>query len=309
MGDARATSRSECADNASAGPENTLPGGPMGGVANAPAGLLGDTAERDYSGKLQRFNAFAEPELRQAIASLNLQRGIRILDAGCGTGEALCWLSEAADHECELTGIDLSTAHVAAARVRAPRNARVLQADLTSLPFDGRTLDLIWCANTINHVHEPVRALQALAARLRVGGRIALGQSSMLPDMYFAWDARLERLTNEAVRQYYRDRYRLTEGDLTGVRSLVGLLRRAGLTKVASRTFIIERISPLGAADEAYLLETIFRGTFGERLRPYLSAPDYAELTRVCDPEAPQFALRRPEFHFLQTFTLAVGAA
>jgi ubiquinone/menaquinone biosynthesis C-methylase UbiE len=269
---------------------------------------LGDTAERDYTRKLQRFNAFAEPELRQAIASLNLQRGMHILDAGCGTGEALCWLSEAAGSECVLTGIDLSTAHVAAARARAPRNARVLQADLTSLPFDGRTLDLIWCANTINHVHEPVRTLQAQAAWLRAGGRIALGQSSLLPDMYFAWDARLERLTNEAVRQYYRERYRLTERDLTSVRSLVGLLRRAGLTRVTARSFIIERISPLNAADEAYLLETIFQGTFGERLRPYLSEADYAELTRLCDPGDPQFALRRPEFHFLQTFTLAVGA-
>jgi hypothetical protein len=38
-----------------------------------------------------------------------------------------------------------------------------------------------------------------------------------------------------------------------------------------------------------------------------LSEEDYAELSRACDPEDGQFALRRPDFHFLQTFSLVVG--
>jgi len=88
--------------------------------------------------------------------------------------------------------------------------------------------------------------------------------------MYFAWDSRLERLTNEAVRRFYLDRYGLREHDLTGVRSVVGWLRGAALRDVAVRTLTIERTSPLQPADEAYLLEAIFRDTWGERLRPYL---------------------------------------
>src|SRR5207245_9023105 len=131
--------------------------------------------------------------------------------------------------------------------------------------------------------------LKLLAALLRASGRIALGQNSLLPDMYFAWDSRLERLTNEAVRQYYRERYRLDERDLTAVRSLVGVLRRAGLRKVIARTLIIERVAPLSAADEAYLTQAIFRDTWGERLRPYLAADDYAELARLGDPPHQQF--------------------
>jgi SAM-dependent methyltransferase len=269
---------------------------------------LGDTSERDYSSKLRLFNAFAEPELRQAIATLGLKPQMRILDAGCGTGEALTWLSEAAGHNCAITGIDLATAHVTGARARAPHGAIVLQADLMHPPLDVGSLDLIWCVNTINHLREPVRGIETLATLLRSGGRIALAQSSLLPDMTFAWDSRLERLTNEAVRQYYRDRYGLSEQDLTGVRSLVGLLRQARLKEVTVRTFTLERTLPLSAADEAYLLECIFRGTWGERLRPYLTEADYAALARLCDPQGPLFALRRPDFHFLQTLTLAVGA-
>ena len=101
----------------------------------------------------------------------------------------------------------------------------------------------------------------------------------------------------------------LDECDLTAVRSLVGLLRQARLRHVAARTVMIERVSPLEPADEAYLLEAIFKNSWGERLRPYLSANDYVLLGRLCDPKHREFALRRADFHFLQSFTLAVGKA
>jgi hypothetical protein len=109
------------------------------------------------------------------------------------------------------------------------------------------------------------------------------------------------------VRRYYRDRYGLAERELADTRSIVGLLRRAALRNVRVQTFIIERVSPLSDADQAYLLEAIFRDTWGERLRPYLTIEDYDELTALCDARHPAFALHRTDFHFLQTFTLAVG--
>jgi SAM-dependent methyltransferase len=270
-------------------------------------GLLGDTAARDYSRKLRLFNAFAEPELRRAITSLGLKQGMRVLDAGCGTGEALRWLSDAVAPQGSVVGIDLAAAHVAAARAIVSDEVLVLQADMRRPPLEPRDFDFIWSVNTINHLHKPLEGVRVLASLLRPGGRIALGQSSLLPDMFFAWDSRLERLTNEAVRRYYRNRYGLSERDLANTRSIVGLLRNAALRNVKVQSIMIERVSALNPADEAYLLEAIFRGTWGDRLRPYLSGKDYAELTALCDPAHPAYALRRADFHFLQTFTMAVG--
>ncbi|KZC43761.1 MULTISPECIES: class I SAM-dependent methyltransferase [Rhodanobacter] len=271
------------------------------------SGLLGDTAARDYSRKLRLFNAFAEAELRLAIASLDPQPGARVLDAGCGTGEALRWFADAVGPAGTVVGIDLAAAHATAARACAPAQALVLQADLLHAPLCAGSFDRVWCMNTVNHLRDPLAGAERLAALLRPAGRIALCQSSLLPDMYFAWDARLERLVNEAVRQYYRDRYGVSERELAAVRALVGVLRRAPLRKVRAQTFVIERVSPLGAADEAYLAEAIFRDSWGTRLQPYLSSADYDELARLCDPQHPQFALRRTDFHFLQTFTVVSG--
>jgi SAM-dependent methyltransferase len=273
----------------------------------ASTGLLGDTAARDYSHKLQLFNSYAEAELRHAVASLGLVPGMRVVDAGCGTGEALGWLCDAVSPGGTVVGMDLATAHLSVARAAAAAHVLVLQADVRQPPLAPSRFDLVWCVNTVNHLREPGAGVRALAALLRRGGRIAVGQSSLLPDMFFAWDSGLEQRTNEAVRRYYRERYGLSERELAGVRSLIGWLRGAGLHNVGVRTTMIERVFPLKSADEAYITEAIFRGTWGERLRPYLSAEDYEALARLCDPRHPEFALRRPDFHFLQTFTLAVG--
>ncbi|MGH8220308.1 MAG: class I SAM-dependent methyltransferase [Steroidobacteraceae bacterium] len=268
---------------------------------------------RDYSWKLRLFNEFAERELRAAISELGLRPGMRVIDAGCGSGGALAWLAEAVDASVahgtrgEVIGLELSAAHAAAARIACGPEIAVVQGDVTRPPLAERSFDLIWTMNTVNHLRDPIAGLRSLGSLLKRGGRIALGQSSLLPDMYFAWNARLEHATNAAVRRYYCERYGLTERDLASIRSLLGPLLEAGLRNVAVRTFVIERIQPLARADEAYLLEVIFRGTWGERLAPYLPRADRAALDKLCDPASAEFALRRPDFHFLQTFTLAVG--
>ena len=275
--------------------------------ATSLTGLLGDTPWRDYSRKLSQFNAFAEPELRRLISSLGLRPGMRVLDAGCGTGEALPWLLDEVNPSGHVVGIDLAEAHVDVARGHSSANIEVLQGDLLTAPLAPATIDFIWCVNTINHLIDPIHGVTRLATLLRPGGRIALGQSSLLPDMYFAWDSRLDQVVNEAVRRYYRERYSLGDRDLASVRAIVGAMRRANLRSVRARTVVIERVSPVDVATECYLVDTIFKETWGERLRAYLSADDYAEVLQLCDPQHTQFALRRPDFHLLQSFTLVTG--
>jgi SAM-dependent methyltransferase len=270
-------------------------------------GWLGDTPQRDYAQKLRLFNAFARPELCEAIGALSVPAGSRVLDAGCGTGEALGWWRASMCGGGMVAGVDLAAAHVRAARAIAPVDTPVVQGDLLEPPFAEGSLDLVWTVNVVNHLHDATAGLRTLSRLLRPGGRVVVGQSSLVPDMYFAWDARLEARVNEAVRAYYRERYGRSERDFAAVRALAGWLHSAGLHDVGVRTRMIERTYPLSDVDERYLLECIFRGTWGERLGKYLEPEDFAELARLCDPGDEGYALRRPDFHFLQSLTVAVG--
>ncbi len=271
------------------------------------SGLLGDTPQRDYAEKLKSFNAFAQQELREAVDALSVPADSCVLDAGCGTGEALGWWRASMRGRGVVVGMDLSAAHARVAHVLASRYAPVVQGDMLHPPFAEGAFDLVWAVNAVNHLHDPVAGVRMLTELLRPDGRIALGQSSLVPDMYFAWDARLEARVNEAVRAYYRERYGRSEREFTAVRSLVGWLHQAGLRNVSVRTRMIERTHPLSDADERYLLECIFRGTWGERLRKYLEPEDFATLAGLCDPDDECCALHRPDFHFLQSLTFAVG--
>ena len=282
----------------------------MKGAVQSPmqeTGLLGDTPRRDYAEKLKLFNAFAQPELREAIDMLSMPMGSCVLDAGCGTGEALGWWHASMRNRGTAVGMDLAAAHVRVARATAPAQTPIVQGDMLKPPFAEGSFDLVWAVNAVNHLHDPVAGVRLLSRLLRPGGRLVVGQSSLVPDMYFAWDARLEARVNEAVRAYYREHYGRSERDFAAVRSLAGWLQHAGLRNVAVRTRMIERTYPLSGADERYLLECIFRDTWGERLRGYLEPEDFAALARLCDPDDECYALHRRDFHFLQSFTVVVG--
>jgi len=270
-------------------------------------GLLGDTPRRDYAEKLKLFNAFAQPELREAIDMLSMPMGSCVLDAGCGTGEALGWWHASMRNRGTAVGMDLAAAHVRVARATAPAQTPIVQGDMLKPPFAEGSFDLVWAVNAVNHLHDPVAGVRMLSRLLRPGGRLVVGQSSLVPDMYFAWDARLEARVNEAVRAYYREHYGRSERDFAAVRSLARWLQHAGLRNVTVRTRMIERTYPLSGADERYLLECIFRDTWGERLRGYLEPEDFAALARLCDPDDECYALHRRDFHFLQSFTVVVG--
>ena len=270
------------------------------------SGLLGDTPQKAYTHKLDLFNRFAEPELRAIIADLGLGNSDTVLDAGCGTGLITGWLADAVPNGL-VVGADLSTGHLQHAATLNQPGLYFLQTDMARLSFANPTFDLIWSSNAINHLRRPIDGIRHLAQNLRPGGRLVLGQSAFLPDMFFAWDARLEKEVMLACRQYYRDKYNLDERETTHVRNLFGWLKEAGLREVTVKTVIIERTAPLTADEETYFVDGVFNGYWGHRVQPYLSADDWATVSALCNPNSPEFALRRPDFHHVQTFTVAIG--
>jgi len=98
---------------------------------------------------------------------------VRILDAGCGTGVGTEYLVHL-NPQAEVTAIDLSAGALAVARERCRRSGadRVAFHQLSlyeaaQLPGE---FDLINCVGVLHHLPDPLRGLQALAAKLAPGG-------------------------------------------------------------------------------------------------------------------------------------------
>jgi SAM-dependent methyltransferase len=97
-----------------------------------------------------------------------LAPGARVVELGCGGGTAE---TQALARRCRLTGVDLSEAQLARARVRVPE-ADYVHADLTTVEFETRSLDAVASFYALNHV--PRELLAPLFSRidtwLRSGG-------------------------------------------------------------------------------------------------------------------------------------------
>jgi len=102
------------------------------------------------------------PDLREA----------RVLDAGCGMGRHARQL---APHCRWILAVDFSRAiDSAAGNLRDVPNAACVQADLTRLPVADGAFDFVYSMGVVHHLADTAAAVQALARKVRPGGRLRL---------------------------------------------------------------------------------------------------------------------------------------
>lgn len=94
--------------------------------------------------------------------------GLRVLDAGCGSGRTMDMLAPMG----EVSGIDLDEGAIAAAGRRGHADVQVVAVE--ELPFADGTFDLITCLDVLEHTSDDVVALTELHRVLRPGGRIVI---------------------------------------------------------------------------------------------------------------------------------------
>lgn len=98
--------------------------------------------------------------------------GMRVLDAGCGSGPLAAALL---DRGALVSGFDLSPAMVALARERLGEEADLQVADLGEpLPYDDATFDVVVCSLALHYVKDWAPPLQELRRVLRPGGRLVV---------------------------------------------------------------------------------------------------------------------------------------
>jgi SAM-dependent methyltransferase len=98
--------------------------------------------------------------------------GERVLDIGCGAGQTSYLLAQAVGPNGHVTGVDISTPLLGAARSHAPKNAEFIHADAAFYPFKP-DYDLIFSRFGVMFFDDPAEAFANIHQAAKPGARLA----------------------------------------------------------------------------------------------------------------------------------------
>ncbi len=160
---------------------------------------------------------------------LGLVEGQRLLDVGCGLGEAALALADDLGETGEIVGVDLSAEMLRVARADADASrcpVRFSVGDASALDEPSGSFDAVRSERTLQWIAEPRAAVREMARVVRPGGRVSLIDTDWST---FAIDVGDNELASRVRRAMLVERNRPSN---IGSR-LHELVRDAGLTPVA----------------------------------------------------------------------------
>ena len=137
------------------------------GSAHTQAALWGRDA-RTWSTTMEPA---MRPFHRATLQALEPLRGRTLLDAGCGSGQAL---ADAAARGAVVSGLDATAELLEIARERTP-SADLRVGDIQELPYDEGAFDVVTAFNAVQYAVDPAAAVGELARVCRRSGRVAIG--------------------------------------------------------------------------------------------------------------------------------------
>lgn len=135
---------------------------------------------------------------------MKIKDGSKVLDIGCGTGEAILMLSSSLPNSL-LCGVDLSKGMIAKAKAKTHDNKRILfqAAESNFLPFKSDQFDFIFTTNSFHHYNEPVNSLLEMKRILKIGGSLFLLDVCSTKSLGIKiWDI-YQRLKDKGHIKYY----------------------------------------------------------------------------------------------------------
>ena len=260
-----------------------------------------------YVKHLKETHPLREPTLREIINSLNLPKGSKGLDAGCGIGLPALMLAEAIGKDGHVIGLDIVPDLLAYAKKLVKKSGFSKQVtfkegSISKLPFDNNTFDWAWSADCVGYAPgEPLPLIKELARVVKPGGIIAIlawSSQQLLPG-YPQLEARLNATTSgiSPFVKGMKPEYHFFR--------MLGWFRKAGLEKTSTKTFTGSIYAPLNNKIRTALTSLIqMRWAI---LESELSKGDLDECLRLILLESPDFILNLPDYYAFFTYSLFSG--
>ena len=163
--------------------------------------------------------------------------GSLVLEAGCGVGAQTVTLAKRSP-QAQFVSIDVEPESVAAAarRVQAAgvANVELRREDIFDLPFDEASFDHVFVCFVLEHLAQPVAALEILKRMIRPGGTVTVVEGDH-GSTYFHPDS---AAAHEAI-QCQVELQRAAGGDSNIGRQVYPLLVEAGFGAVRVRPLVV----------------------------------------------------------------------
>lgn len=253
-----------------------------------------------YDRQLSSFHRAFERELQAIVSELPLRPQMRVLDLACGDGFYTRRIARRLGPGGFITGADINLVYLSEA---TDAGVNIVAASYDRLPFADATFDLVWCAQSLYTLPDPILAIGHMARALRPGGVLAVLENDTLHQVFLPWPVRLE-LPLRAAELRFLEMGESSSKYYVG-RRLPDLLASAGLEPVRMTTHAFDRQAPLGEAEHELLqgyLEHVMK-----RVTPHLDAALLEELRQLVDPASPQHLLRQPYLTMTWISSLAFG--
>lgn len=244
------------------------------------------------------------------------------LDVGCGGAGMALALTRALPDQARVLALDASPELLEAARENLaeagvdPRRATVVRCDLEGGLDAVRAVvpgpaDIVWASGAVHHVADQQATVDALAALLAPGGRLALAEGGLRPRL-LPWDVGvgepgLEVRLDAAQDVWFGQMRAALPGSVPMPYGWNEAFRRAGLTDIASRSTLIEQPPPLTAAARTSAIAGLAHRVTRMGATGLIGADDLAAWNRLLDTDDTAWLGRRDDLFVLEARTVHVG--
>lgn len=240
-----------------------------------------------YAGMMAAYHEAFAPELREAVARSGVRPGDWVVDAACGDGSYSRWLAERVGQSGRVVAVDASPDYLDLARRRVEAASladRVdfAQLDLDHCPIAEGAADLVWCAQSLYSLPNPVNALRRLKRLARGGGRVAVFESDELHHVILPWPVDIELALRSAELAAYEARSDRPSKYYVA-RDLPRLFREAGLPNCDVATIAFNRQAPFDDPTRRFLSE--YLKSLRERAAPHLAPQTRRRFDELVGPD------------------------
>ena len=169
-----------------------------------------------------------------------------------------------------------------------------VQADLQHLPIPKGVFDLVWCAQSLYSLPDPVDALRRMEQAARPGGLVAVLENDEFHHVLLPWPVEVELGLRHAELAALSESSNKPRKFYVG-RHLLRVFRAAGLADCQHRTWTIDRQAPLSPDERDYFAG--YLKDLGQKVGPYLEPEIRDEFERLTHPDSDAYLLDNPDFH------------